>query len=114
MNSSSSHPVINIESNYNYLVNTLKLQPSEIFFEYFLASNSFSISYHILGFSESIIIFTYKGEESYHQIKKYVSIVSKKEPIDELVESVGCSIGFVEEDKKNRLLEKIRKIYSVS
>ena len=79
-----------------------------------MASNSFQISYHLLGFSDSVVIFTYKGEENYNLIKKYVSLVRKIEPIDELVESVGCSIGFVEEDKKNRLLEKIRKIYSVS
>ena len=112
MNSSSSHPVINIENNYNYLVNTLNLQPSEILFEYFLASNSFPISYHILGFRDNMVIFTYKGEENYNPIKKYVSLVSKIEPIDELVESVGCSIGFVEGDKKTSLLRKIRELYS--
>ena len=112
MTSSSSHPVINIESNYNYLVNTLKLQTSEIVFEHFLASNSFPISYHIVGFRDSVVIFTYKGEENYDQIKKYVSLVSKMENIDELVESVKCSIGFVEGDKKDSLLEKIRELYS--
>ena len=112
MTSNSSHPVINVESNYNYLANTLKLQPSDVFFEHFLASNSFPISYHILGFKENVVIFTYKGEENYNQTKKYVSLVSIMGNIDELVESVGCSIGFVEEDKKTILIEKIRELYS--
>jgi len=110
--SSSSHPVINIESNYNYLIHTLKLQTSDVFFEYFLASNSFPISYHILGFRDSMVIFTYKGEENYNQTKKYVSLVSKMGNIDELVESVGCSLGFVEGDKKTSFMEKIRELYS--
>jgi len=110
--SGSSHPVINIESNYNYLIHTLKLQPSDIFFEYFLASNSFPISYHVLGFRDSMVIFTYKGEVNYNQTKKYVCLVSKMGNIDELVESVGCSIGFVDGDEKTNLLEKIRDVYS--
>lgn len=114
VNSSSSHPVINVENNYYYLINTLKLQPSNIFFEHFLASDSFPISYHVLGFKENIVIFTYKGENEHNQLRKYVSLISRLENLDELVDSVSCSIGFVDGNKKEILLKKIKQLYSVT
>lgn len=111
MNSSSNTPLLEIEKNYHYLKKVLSLDVSNVLFEEFLSHDSFPTSYHLIGFSNSFVVFTYKGNSENNELKKYVSLVSKNNEIKDFISSILCNLEGMDSLKRRDLTRKLDKIY---
>ncbi len=111
LNQGVNIPQINVEESYRYLSKILKLSLKEVIYEKFISSSSFPSSYHLIGLKDSFVIFHYKFEENQTNVRKFVSLISKRDPLS-WFESISLSLGLINHVTRTRILAEIKMKYN--
>ncbi len=111
LNQGANIPQINVEESYRYLSKILKLSLREVIYEKFISSSSFPSSYHLIGLKDSFVVFHYRFEENQTNVRKFVSLISKRDPLF-WYESISLSLGLINHDARARILAEIKTKYT--
>ena len=110
LNQKDQNPQINVEESYRYISKILKLSLRDVIYEKFISSSSFPSSYHLIGLKDSFVIFHYKFEENQTSVRKFVSLILKRDTLS-WFESISLSLGMINQEARIRIVDEIKLKY---